>query len=374
MDRKILSGSVKQVTDEGRGLAVIATLGVVDKDGDQVEPGAFGEGQVAKLLPAHDWRSVPLGKAAIREDGDRAVADFQLNLAIPAARDWHAALKFDLTNGRPLQEWSYGFLVEESGYGDVDGHPVRYLRKLKVYEISPVVVGAGEGTGTLMIKADGEKRAVSAHSTGTDERAWDGPANERRVKIGQSAAYYKRIYAWQDPEGEVGLKKTWKFIHHFIDEDGNPGSASTRACVTGIAVLNGARGGTTIPEADRAGVHRHLAKHMMDAEMEVPELRSYDECATKLADQITFAAWDAEAAAKRAIEVRALRGEEGRGLSEDRLKDLHKLERALDALKRATDAVVQSIGSAPPGDEMGMLLAQFEAVQARFHGVLSRGA
>ncbi|GIV81717.1 MAG: hypothetical protein KatS3mg051_1071 [Anaerolineae bacterium] len=44
-----------------------------------------------------------------------------------------------------------------------------------------------------------------------------------------------------------------------------------QACRTGIAVLNGARGGTTIPESDRRGVYEHLARHLRDAGLEPPE-------------------------------------------------------------------------------------------------------
>lgn len=117
------------------------------------------------------------------------------------------------------------------------------------------------------------RKAVAAHSTATTDESWDGPANEKRVKSDESAAYYRKIYAWQDPEGEVGAKTSWRFIHHMVGADGEPGAANMRACMTAIAVLNGARGGTTIPEADRAGVHRHLAAHMMDGDMEPPELK-----------------------------------------------------------------------------------------------------
>ncbi len=55
--------------------------------------------------------------------------------------------------------------------------------------------------------------------------------------------------------------------------DGTPGAANTRACSNAMGVLNGGRGGANIPDADRSGVHRHIATHMMDAKMEVPELK-----------------------------------------------------------------------------------------------------
>lgn len=146
--------TVKQVDDEGKGLAVIATLNVIDKDNDITESGAFGVGQEAKILPAHDWMHIPLGKASIREDGNLVLADFQLNLDIPSARDWHSALKFDLAQGTPLQEWSYGFTITDATNETRNTDTrVRILKGLIVHEISPVVLGAGEGTGTVVIKS-----------------------------------------------------------------------------------------------------------------------------------------------------------------------------------------------------------------------------
>lgn len=160
MQIKRLKGiGLKEVTDAGQGLAVFATMNVVDSDGDVTLPGAFGD-QTAKLLPTHDWGHVPLGKTRIFESGDSAMAEFKLNLDIASARDWHSALKFDLADGAPLQEWSYGYDPVEFSFGDFNGQRVRFLKKLKVYEVSPVVLGAGEGTRTLTVKsAQGRKLA-----------------------------------------------------------------------------------------------------------------------------------------------------------------------------------------------------------------------
>lgn len=362
-------GRLKAIDGEGRGQAVIATLNAIDKDGDVTMPGAFGSQEV-KVVPAHDWQHVPIGKASLSEQGDAALADFALNLDISSARDWHSALKFDLANKPPLQEWSYGFLIEKASFGEFDGQQVRFLEAVKVHEISPVMVGAGVGTRTVSVKGADAKRATPAHSTETSDRAWDGPGNERKVRTGEAAGYYNRIYAWRDPEGDVGAKQTWRFIHHFVSTGGDPGAASTRACTTGIAVLNGARGGTTIPDADRRGVFNHLARHLRDADVNVPELRSADECAVKLADQIKFALWEVEAAVERCSEVRAVRAKEGRDLSADRLAELGDLGEALGKLyevSKALDAVIRR-GNEPALAER--LLAEFLRQESRLRSAV----
>lgn len=116
--------------------------------------------------------------------------------------------------------------------------------------------------------------AIPVHHTDTSDGAWDGPANEARLKLDQPESYYRRAYAWQDPDGDPQTKAAYRFIHHEVDSDGNIGAANLRACSTGIAVLNGGRGGTTIPEGDRRGVWRHLAAHLEDAGREAPELKA----------------------------------------------------------------------------------------------------
>jgi capsid assembly protease len=114
--------------------------------------------------------------------------------------------------------------------------------------------------------------AFKSHNTTTSESPWDGPAKKARVKSGEKRSYYARIFAWYDPEGDEGVKETYKFIHHEVGEDGAPGPANLAACSTGIGILNGGRGGTVVPAADRKGLHAHLARHLEAAGKEAAPL------------------------------------------------------------------------------------------------------
>lgn len=148
---------LKSLDDSGHGLARIATLSAIDHDKDTYAPGAFGtEGQWAQILGAHNHAMVPLGKARVFERDDEALAELHFNLSTTVGKEWHAALKFDLAaccDGAPaIQEWSYGFHILDAIKETRDGEPVRVLKKLKVFEVSPVVQGAGIGTGTLQVK------------------------------------------------------------------------------------------------------------------------------------------------------------------------------------------------------------------------------
>ena len=151
IEHKRFKGEIKQTDGEGSFEAVIATLDVVDSDGDIIMPGAF-QNATLSVLPAHDSRHIPLGKAKMEDRGDKAVAVGKFNLDVAAAKEWSSALKFDLEHPPAVQEWSFAYHVVESEMETRDEKEVRILKKLDVIEVSPVLRGAGVGTGTIAAK------------------------------------------------------------------------------------------------------------------------------------------------------------------------------------------------------------------------------
>ncbi len=155
--------------------ADIATLDVVDKDGDITRKGFFGT-QPAAILQAHSWGPVLLGKGLITdEDGKKARFIGKLNTDPDdvEARQLLSRLRFDMDkdNGPPIIEWSYGYEVLDGGDSTLDPKENDGARRelharsdgtagARVPEVSPVVVGAGEGTGTTMVKSDPSVRLV----------------------------------------------------------------------------------------------------------------------------------------------------------------------------------------------------------------------
>ena len=126
--------------------------------------------------------------------------------------------------------------------------------------------------------------AISPHSTATTDSAWDGPGAEAKLKNDGDASYYKKEFAWYDASGDDSKKSAYKFPHHMVSGDGEVGAANTVACSAVIASINGGRGGAKIPEADRAGVHAHVGKHLKDAGKDVPELKSEGDYMVALAE------------------------------------------------------------------------------------------
>ena len=189
--------TIETMDEEGKGLARIATLSAVDYDGDTYQPGAFGE-QWAPILVAHNRSMIPVGKARVYEDGDGAFAELHVNLDIQAGRDWHAALKFDLAKGQPVQEWSYGYDVIDADYQVRRDGRVRVLKKLNVSEVSTVVQGAGEGTRTISIKtAELKEKAFAPLIAGLGELAAALPGDASTL----SASGLKQL---EDIEAAIG--------------------------------------------------------------------------------------------------------------------------------------------------------------------------
>lgn len=114
--------------------------------------------------------------------------------------------------------------------------------------------------------------AIPPHHTATSDTAWDGPAAKANLNNDGTQAYYESAYAWRGDDDPT-TKADYKFIHHDVDSDGKVGAANVKACQSAIGVLNGGMGGTKIPDADKKGVHAHLAAHLKDAGVDVPDLK-----------------------------------------------------------------------------------------------------
>ncbi len=150
MDTKGLRLEIKDA-DRGEVRAVFATMNVIDSHGDVTLPGAFEDG-ASVVISAYghtSWEGrLPVGKGTIRQTSTEAIFEGQFFLNTVQGRDTFTVVK-ELGG---LQEWSYGFDVVKESYGEHGDRQVRFLEKLRTYEVSPVLLGAGVGTRTLAVK------------------------------------------------------------------------------------------------------------------------------------------------------------------------------------------------------------------------------
>jgi prohead serine protease len=151
MKKKALKGL--KITDESQGLveAVIATLDVIDSDGDVTLKGAIDDGAPVRISAYNhqSWKgALPVGRGTVHEIGSEIVLKGEFFLTTSHGRD-----TFETVKGLgDLGEWSYGFDTLDEERGEKDGKRVNFLKKLVVHEASPVLLGAGVDTRTVAVK------------------------------------------------------------------------------------------------------------------------------------------------------------------------------------------------------------------------------
>lgn len=143
--------------EKGEVTAVVATLGVVDKDREVILPGAIKDGARVKLsLYGHGavFGDAPVGKGTLSMNGDRVLFNGQFFMTTSRGNEAFRTIK----ELGPDQEWSIGYRVVKWSEPNDEWRAkgaMRILEKLDVFEVSPVIIGAGEDTGTVAVKCDG---------------------------------------------------------------------------------------------------------------------------------------------------------------------------------------------------------------------------
>lgn len=147
--------------DRGEVEAIVATLGVVDKDGDVILPGAVpSTGAIVKLSGYnHDVitdGAPPVGKGRITEEGDHLVFRGKFFMSTERGREAFHHTKEMGEDG----EWSFGFPKTVKTAPLTDEWRTKGARRmiaaLDAIEASPVFVGAGWGTQTVLTKSADE--------------------------------------------------------------------------------------------------------------------------------------------------------------------------------------------------------------------------
>ncbi len=143
--------------EQGEVTAIVATLSVVDKDGDVLLPGSFPPTAPVKIsFYGHDVvmdGAAPVGKGTITVQGDKAIFQGRFFMSTDRGREaFHTVKELG-----PDSEWSFGYprqvqTQELSKEWRAKGAR-RVIAGIQPIEASPVFRGAGIGTGTVMAKA-----------------------------------------------------------------------------------------------------------------------------------------------------------------------------------------------------------------------------
>lgn len=148
---KTITGFTVKSAEKGEVEAVFSTYNVIDKDGDVTLPGAIADGaEVVISAYGHQshYGALPIGKGVIKTTETEATLHGKFFLNTTAGRDTFEVVK----ELGALGEWSYSLHDVVSKAGEVAGHRVNFLESIFVKEVSPVLIGAGVNTRTLVAK------------------------------------------------------------------------------------------------------------------------------------------------------------------------------------------------------------------------------
>ena len=162
MITKTLISDTKAVDDaEGIVEAFTNTMGVIDADGDIVEPTAFDQSIRDNLpipvLSGHDQGSL-VGKVIFAQpqyitgDEYRLFTRMQFNMETQSGRDAYSNVA-----GNYVREWSVGFNIPQKFDVSHEGNDVstviRRIANLDWVEVSAVIRGSSPSTGTVAAKS-----------------------------------------------------------------------------------------------------------------------------------------------------------------------------------------------------------------------------
>lgn len=137
--------------------AIFSRFGEVDKQGDITIAGAFKDGAAVRIAAwGHNWDALPVGRGVIHQDEEKAWVDGEFFLNTTGGTETYKTVK----NLGELQEWSYGFNVLQRSIRKIGNDEIRHLEELDVYEVSPVLIGAGNNTQTTIIKSVSDEGTI----------------------------------------------------------------------------------------------------------------------------------------------------------------------------------------------------------------------
>ncbi len=190
---------------EGKVEAVFSIFNEIDSDGDVVLPDSiksgYGDRGVA-MVWGHDWKDV-IGRGEIKQDGSKATFNGQFIMDTERGREAFNTVK---AMG-DLQQWSFGYEVidSENGKFTKDGQEtdVRYLKDLRVWEVSPVLVGANQNTHTLAVK-----NATQEVNDDSDKKRFTDEIDELRKSLAHSIERIRDLISLRLEKGKKLSEKS----------------------------------------------------------------------------------------------------------------------------------------------------------------------
>lgn len=181
----IKAAGTNEGTEDGVFEAIVAAY-TLDSVGDKIVPGAFaetlaewkGRGDPIPVLWSHmshdpEYHIGVVDEAEERPDGLWVRARLDLDAGSKAEK------VYKLLKGRRITQFSFAYDVDEGSWIDQkDGQGFYELRRLKLYEVGPTLIGANRATALLDVKTLGD-RALPVLTTGREQEPPDTAAGHK---------------------------------------------------------------------------------------------------------------------------------------------------------------------------------------------------
>jgi len=186
LEEKTFPFEIKALTEEGQFEGYASIFGKKDNLNEIVEIGAFTNSLKEKtqypMLWYHDPRD-PIGIVDVEQDGKGLKIKGQLNLEVQSAKEKYALMKQKVIRGL-----SFGFKTIVDSWDK----QIRFLKEIKLYEISPVTFGAHP------------KALISSVKQWSEEKPYP---NEHSARIKSPDLFDKETFR-RTPDGTIyGSKK-----------------------------------------------------------------------------------------------------------------------------------------------------------------------
>lgn len=175
----VLEAGTDDDLEDGDFRALVSAFGSTDSYGDIVEPGSFTEslaewkagGDPIPVVWAHQWADpfAHVGTVKSAEETDRGLEI--VGHISPEERESNttAAQVYRLLKERRITQFSFAFDVLEAEESTVEGKRVTLLRRLKLHEVGPCLLGVNQSTELGSVKASTNNNIQPTPGTPTKE-------------------------------------------------------------------------------------------------------------------------------------------------------------------------------------------------------------
>lgn len=156
------------VDGDGIITATASVFGNVDSYGDVVVAGAFADtlaewkasGDPVPVIWNHD-NANPYAHIGWCTDIKETEVGLEFTAQLDVDTNDYAAQVYRLMKGRRVKKFSFSYSVQERAFAEKDGQGVQELRKVKLFEVGPTLIGANDETELLDVKSAPETPAAA---------------------------------------------------------------------------------------------------------------------------------------------------------------------------------------------------------------------